>query len=96
MGIYFDETINNRLRGVSRAESLEIILEKYEGEPLSAEKKAELMEEKNNTYRELLKTMTAADVTDQVRATLKKLHESWIQTGNWFFQQECEIYSGKG
>ena len=26
MGIYFDETINNRLRGVSRAESLEIIL----------------------------------------------------------------------
>ena len=40
MGIYFDETINNRLRGVSRAESLEIILEKYEGEPLSAEKKS--------------------------------------------------------
>ena len=28
MGIYFDETINNRLRGVSRAESLEIILER--------------------------------------------------------------------
>ena len=40
MGIYFDETINNRLRGVSRAESLEIILERYEGEPLSAEKKS--------------------------------------------------------
>ena len=30
MGIYFDETINNRLRGVSRSESLEIILERYE------------------------------------------------------------------
>ena len=29
MGIYFDETINNRLRGVSRSESLEIILERY-------------------------------------------------------------------
>ena len=40
MGIYFDETINNRLRGVSRAESLEIILEKYEGTPLTAEQKA--------------------------------------------------------
>ena len=76
MGIYFDETINNRLRGVSRAESLEIILEKYEGIPLTAEQKAELMEEKNNTYRELLKTMTAADVTDEVRDTLKKLHEA--------------------
>ena len=27
-GIYFDEIINNRLRGVSRMESLEIILER--------------------------------------------------------------------
>ena len=26
MGVYFDETINNRLRGVSRMASLEIIL----------------------------------------------------------------------
>lgn len=76
MGIYFDETINNRLRGVSRAESLEIILERYEGEPLGEEKKAELMEEKNNTYRELLATMTPADVSDEVRETLKKLRES--------------------
>ena len=31
MGIYFDREINNRLRGVSRMESLEIILERYEG-----------------------------------------------------------------
>ena len=75
MGIYFDETINIRLRGVSRAESLEIILERYEGEPLSAEKKAELMEQKNNTYRELLATMTPADVSDEVRETLKTLRE---------------------
>lgn len=67
MGIYFDETINNRLRGVSRAKSLEIILENYEGEPLSEEKKAELMEEKNNLYRELLSSMTPADVADEVR-----------------------------
>ena len=28
IGIYFDEKINNRLRGVSRMESLEIILER--------------------------------------------------------------------
>ena len=31
LGIYFDETINNRLRGVSRMESFEIILERYDG-----------------------------------------------------------------
>lgn len=75
MGIYFDETINNRLRGVSRAESLEIILERYEGEPLTAEREAELMEEKNNTYREFLATMTPEDVAESVRKTLKTLHE---------------------
>ena len=39
MGIYFDEEINNRLRGVSRMDSLDIILERYEGEPLSQERK---------------------------------------------------------
>ena len=74
MGIYFDEKINNRLRGVSRAESLEIILERYEGPALSQEKKAELMESKNNTYRELLASMTPADVADEVRETLAELH----------------------
>ena len=64
MGIYFDETINNRLRGVSRSE----------GPALSKEKKAELMESKNNTYRELLASMTPADVTEDVRRTLAELH----------------------
>ncbi len=79
MGIYFDEVINNRLRGVSRAESLEIILERYEGEPLSAEKKAELMESKNTMYRELLATMTPADVADDVRSALKKMREAGLK-----------------
>lgn len=75
MGIYFDEEINNRLRGVSRMESLEIILERYEGVPLSAEDKQRMAEEKNNTYRELLKTMTPADVTGEVRDTLRELKQ---------------------
>ena len=42
MGIYFDEKINQRLRGVSRMESLEIILERYTGPKLSQEKKTEI------------------------------------------------------
>lgn len=75
MGIYFDEEINNRLRGVSRMDSLEIILERYEGEPLSQEKKEALAAEKNETYRELLKTMTPADVSKEVRDTLSELRK---------------------
>ena len=73
MGIYFDEEINNRLRGVSRMDSLDIILERYEGEPLSQEKKEALAEEKNAFYRSLLESMTPADVTQEVRDTLKEL-----------------------
>ena len=75
MGIYFDEQINNRLRGVSRMASLEIILERYEGEPLSEGRKAKLAEQKNDIYRELLKTMTPEDVMDEVRSTLKELRK---------------------
>lgn len=74
MGIYFDEEINNRLRGVSRMDSLEIILERYEGQPLSGQEKEELAAQKNETYRELLKTMTPQDVSDEVRETLSELH----------------------
>lgn len=73
LDIYFDEEINNRLRGVSRMESLDIILENYKGEELSWEKKVELATRKNEFYRDLLGNMTPADVTDSVRDTLAKL-----------------------
>ena len=59
--------------GVSRMDSLEIILERYEGEPLSEQKKQELAAQKNETYRSLLQTMTPADVTDEVRETLAEI-----------------------
>lgn len=75
LGIYFDEEINNRLRGVSRMDSLDIILERYEGVPLSMEKKVELATKKNEAYRDLLGNMTPADVTDSVRDTLAQLRD---------------------
>lgn len=74
MGIYFDETINNKLRGVSRRESLDIILERYDG-CLSDAEKAELMEKKNKTYREFLGTMTSGNVSSAVRSTLTQLRD---------------------
>ncbi|MGN1096058.1 MAG: beta-phosphoglucomutase [Eubacteriales bacterium] len=75
LGIYFDETINNRLRGVSRMESLEIILENYKGEPLSDAQKKALAEEKNENYRAYLASMTPDDVSEDVRHTLKTLRD---------------------
>lgn len=79
MGIYFDRTINNRLRGVSRMESLEIILERYEGEPLSEERKVELATLKNDIYRESLKQMSTADLSDEVRDTLNALRAKGLK-----------------
>lgn len=79
MGIYFDAQINHRLRGVSRMDSLEIILERYEGASLSVEEKECLAEKKNNIYRKLLETMTPADVSWEVRDTLQVLRNRGIK-----------------
>lgn len=79
MGIYFDRTINNRLRGVSRMESLEIILERYEGSALSDERKQELANLKNDIYRESLKKMSTADLSDEVRNTLNALRAKGLK-----------------
>ena len=78
MGIYFDETINNRLRGVSRAESLEIILERCD-KVLSAEEKQALMEQKNSTYVELLGQMTEKDLSAEVKETLDTLRREGLK-----------------
>lgn len=75
LGIYFDEVINNRLRGVSRMESLEIILERNEGEPLTEEQKLAGATEKNELYRESLLQMSEADLSAEVKETLDKLRE---------------------
>ena len=74
LGVYFDETINNRLRGVSRMESLDIILEKY-GRDLTDEEKLHCADEKNRYYRELLKEMNTGDLSNEVRDTLNQLRE---------------------
>ncbi len=71
-GIYFDEEINNRLRGVSRMDSLEIILERATKNYSKAEKE-DMAAEKNETYVELLKEMSPADLSDEVRSTLEEL-----------------------
>lgn len=72
LGIYFDEEINNRLRGVSRMASLDIILERS-NEKYTEEEKLALAEEKNETYKELLVQMSPDDLSDEVRDTLMEL-----------------------
>lgn len=72
IGVYFDETINNRLRGVSRMASLDIILERA-GRTYTQEEKEALAERKNNNYKKLLEKMNPADLSKEVKTTLDTL-----------------------
>lgn len=73
--IKFDREINNRLRGVSRMESLEIILERYEGEPFSQLEKERMAEEKNEIYRKNLEKMSEKNLSAEVKETLEELRK---------------------
>ena len=76
--IPFDRERNDLLRGVSRMQSLEIILEKS-GRSFTAAEKAALAEEKNSLYRRLLGRMSPADLPDDVRRTLGALRGAGLR-----------------
>lgn len=71
-GIYFDPAVSNRLRGVSREESLEIILE-HAGKVFSPEEKKKMAEKKNAIYIKLLDRMSPGDLEEDVQSTLEQL-----------------------
>jgi len=73
--IYFDEIINDRLRGVSRMDSLEIILENAK-RIYSMEEKSALAFKKNEIYKNYLATMTTENVSFEVKETLLSLKEN--------------------
>lgn len=73
-GIYFDEQINNRLRGVSRMASLEIVLERA-SRAYSNEEKQALATYKNDVYKELLKSLTPDDILPGVSEVLQALRQ---------------------
>ena len=75
LGIPFSEKDNEQLRGISRMESLELILKNDPSVKLTEEEKVAAATEKNDCYREYLKTMTPDDVSAEVRETLTALHD---------------------
>jgi beta-phosphoglucomutase len=78
-GIYFDRTINNQLRGISRMDSLNVILKRAKKE-YTEEEKEKLAEKKNTIYLGLLENMTEADCPKDVRSALEWLRKKNIQT----------------
>lgn len=73
LGIPFTEKDNEKLRGVSRMDSFEIVLSNRPSLVLTEAEKLTYADRKNDDYREYLKQMTPSDVSDEVRDTLKEL-----------------------
>jgi len=76
--IDFDKKINHRLRGVSRMESLNIILEKAT-KKYSDQEKEELSRIKNDYYVDLLNELTPNDILPNVNEVLIALREKGIK-----------------
>lgn len=77
-GIPFTREDNERLRGVSRMESLDIILEKA-SKAYSDDEKHALAERKNNYYRGSLQSLSPADILPGVKAVLAELKKRGIR-----------------
>lgn len=76
LALPFDRQYNNKLRGVSRLESLNLILALGERQYSDEEKQA-MAQKKNDTYRRLLEKMSPADVSDDVLSTLNELKRKY-------------------
>lgn len=77
--IYFDREINKRLRGVSRMDSLEIILERSE-KHYTPDEKLELAAVKNGRYVELLQNLSPSEILAGIPDLLAECRAHGIKT----------------
>ena len=72
LGIAIDREWNERLKGISRTESLELILSEKSGCLLETEEKEQLLKEKNTHYLELIAEITAVDILPGIPELLEE------------------------
>ncbi|HEY5690758.1 MAG TPA: beta-phosphoglucomutase [Cyclobacteriaceae bacterium] len=80
MGIELTEQDNERLKGVGRMESLEIILS-MGGISKSAEEKVELTEKKNTWFVEFIQAMKKEEIFEGVISLFSELKQNKIKIG---------------
>jgi beta-phosphoglucomutase len=78
IGVPFDRKANERLRGVSRMDCMEIVLEKMPGRYSSAEKEA-LAEKKNATYRAMLSQLSPDNCFEGAKQLLYDLKKIGVK-----------------
>ncbi|MFO1243387.1 MAG: beta-phosphoglucomutase [Rickettsiales bacterium] len=80
LSIPFDEHDNEKLKGVGRMESLDLILEKGK-QTFSLDEKIALTDKKNADYLELIKSITPADILPGVTDAFAILKQKKIRIG---------------
>lgn len=77
IGFFFSEEHNERLKGVSRMRSLEILLE-VGNITASEEEKLQMADEKNKRYVDMLATLDKSELLDGAEEYLKKLKSEGV------------------
>lgn len=81
LDIEFDEEYNEKLKGVSRMESLDLILENgNKKDKFTYEEKVAMAEKKNDNYKELINQITPKDVLPGIKEFLVDLKENEVKT----------------
>lgn len=78
LGIPFSRAVNDRFRGVSRMACMDI-LEELGGKHYTRQEKAAYADWKNKYYRNLLRRLSPADLSGEVKATLDALREGGLK-----------------
>lgn len=82
LGIPFDRSHNERLKGVSRMESLELILENSKDpQAYSSSEKIILADHKNNNYKQLIEQITPDHLLPGIARLLRDLQEAGVRMG---------------
>lgn len=81
LNINFDEEYNEKLKGVSRLESLDLILQNGNmKDSFSVEEKEKMANDKNEYYKELIKEITPKDILPGIKELLIELKSKEIKT----------------
>ena len=80
LGYYFDEDINELLKGVSRINSFEIILEKNNAtDKYTLEEKETLANKKNEYYKEMIEQLTPDDILEGIVPFISEARENGVK-----------------
>jgi beta-phosphoglucomutase len=90
LGVAFDRTANEALRGVSRMQSLAIMLGDHAANYTDAQKQ-EIADRKNEEYQRLVREMTTADLFEGTLPLLENLKAAGFKTAIASASKNCQI-----